>query len=227
MENSSAIVVMTRYPQPGFTKTRLRELLSHEQCAAFYWSCLEDLGTELGKLSRQVFVGVAGDGDWKRLRGLFPPGTRFFAQVGDRLGERMLHGFEQVFSEGFKPVVMVGGDAPELNAETLKDALEILLRFDCVIQPTIDGGFCLLGLNENHPELFSLSNYSHSQVYEQTQSLLNRAGVHWKALPVGYDVDTAEDLRSYYRRLQDVPKLRNTQTGKFVWRIFTNEGSQR
>ena len=53
---SRALIIFTRVPVPGQTKTRLMPYLSGQMCARLHTCFLKDIAGECGKVSADVFV---------------------------------------------------------------------------------------------------------------------------------------------------------------------------
>jgi glycosyltransferase A (GT-A) superfamily protein (DUF2064 family) len=57
----TAVVVMSRVPRAGHTKTRLMTKLSGEDCAAFHRACLSDIGQAIIDSGLPGYVYYTGD----------------------------------------------------------------------------------------------------------------------------------------------------------------------
>jgi glycosyltransferase A (GT-A) superfamily protein (DUF2064 family) len=77
--------------------------------------------------------------------------------------------------------LLIGTDAPSLDAAVLREASNALHKHDAVFVPALDGGYALVGQRRADPRWFSDMSWSHDRVMEQTRERL-RAGL-------------AEDLR--------------------------------
>jgi glycosyltransferase A (GT-A) superfamily protein (DUF2064 family) len=107
--------------------------------------------------------------------------------AGD-LGERMQRIFEESFARGYRRVVMIGTDAPEMNRATVRRAFRLLRTHRAVFQPTHDGGYALIGLREM-ADVFSNMPWSSDRLMAET-----RKRVVCVELPPTFDIDTAADL---------------------------------
>lgn len=52
----NAVILFTRVPKPGQTKTRLLPVLQPEQCADLHWAFLKDLAALYRDLDAHLFV---------------------------------------------------------------------------------------------------------------------------------------------------------------------------
>lgn len=95
-------------------------------------------------------------------------GAWLWQQPDADLGERMHQAFAAGFSAGARRVVLIGCDAPTMSWRTLSDAFGALQTRRMSIAPTIDGGYCLIGLNKRWPELFKEMRWSQPTVFSET-----------------------------------------------------------
>ena len=191
------IVVMTRFPEPGRTKTRLIPALGADPAAALH-RCLIvqtlDVVCHWAEAHHcDVEVRYAG-GDESQFVAQFGPQARYAPQSEGALGERMNSAVEAAFFERAKRVVVIGTDCPELEALHLSQAFEQLTHRDVVIGPATDGGYYLLGMRRHLPTLFENIAWSTETVLQQTLERSAETSVTVGQLPPLSDVDYAEDL---------------------------------
>ena len=123
-------------------------------------------------------------------------GTDLHVQVGDNLGERMLHALSaSIVREN--PVVLLGCDCPSLTPIDIRNAFRILHgAHDAVIGPALDGGYYLLGLHEAAEALFRGIPWGTDAVCEETCQRLSGLGRTIYQLGARRDLDTLEDYRA-------------------------------
>lgn len=146
-----AIILFTRAPLPGKTKTRMMPELSPKACARLHACFLKDIGQETEKTGADLFICYTPVGKEEILRPLLPASASYFPQVGDGLGERMHRAFCRVFEKGYDACLLLGSDVPEVQAEDLKQAFSLLEHHDVVLGPTTDGGYYLAGMKSRRP----------------------------------------------------------------------------
>lgn len=96
-------------------------------------------------------------------------GSIYELQAEGDLGHKMRMAFQRVFAnEGVSRVVIVGTDIHDLTAHIVAEAFEGLRYNDLVIGPAVDGGYYLIGMNSNHPQLFADVDWGTNRVFEQT-----------------------------------------------------------
>jgi glycosyltransferase A (GT-A) superfamily protein (DUF2064 family) len=90
--------------------------------------------------------------------------------------------------------LLIGTDAPSLDAAVLREASNALHKHDAVFVPALDGGYALVGQRRADPRWFSDMSWSHDRVMEQTRERLRAAGVRWAELAPVADIDEPADL---------------------------------
>jgi hypothetical protein len=97
------LLVFTRYPRPGETKTRLMAVLGTEVAADLQRQMTEHLMGEARKLLaiHPASVRICFEGaDEKRMRTWLGSEWGYSAQGSGDLGRRMAHAFERAFRDG-------------------------------------------------------------------------------------------------------------------------------
>ena len=166
-----AVVLMSRIPVPGHTKTRLIGALTPEQAATVHRAFLKDIGSQLTECGEDTtpFLYLGNEGPAGLALDVLPDGVEVIHQLSTPLGERMQHLFEQLFARGFESVVLFGADVPEIQESDLRLAQAALVQSDIVFGPTLDGGFYLIGMNRLHDAVFSPDiAWGTSAVYRQS-----------------------------------------------------------
>ena len=202
-----ALILFTRVPLPGKTKTRLLPRVSPERCCQLHCAFLRDIG--------QVCAGMAGcrlllchapEGEPAILRELVPGAKAMFSQVGDDLGARMDNAIRAALADGAESCVLIGADLPELSTYHLEEGFRLLENHEAVLGPTTDGGYYLVGVRRPQPGLFRVKGYGGSNALEQTLAAASAEGLDWALAPACADVDTPEDLDGLVSRLAACPK---------------------
>ena len=200
--SDSGLLVFTRYPQPGSTKTRLIPALGAAGAAQLQRRLTEhalgyvDEYCDAHDCTGLVYVSTEEQADIANWLG---PHRLYFDQVGTDLGQRLIAAFEHAFSRGLKRCVVIGIDCPTLTPEVLGKAFRELSRRDVVIAPASDGGYMLLGMrSEAWPRLktvvFSTITWGTETVLTETLGQLSRVNVDPILLPEHQDIDVAADL---------------------------------
>lgn len=123
---------------------------------------------------------------------------RWFAQRGDRLGDRIAAAHADAADRlPGRPVLQIGMDTPQLRPGDLAEALAPLRAPDgpdAVLGPASDGGWWALGLRDPRAAaLVADVPTSRPDTGGRTLHALRAAGLRVHLLPEHRDVDTAED----------------------------------
>lgn len=215
-----ALIIFTRIPVQGKTKTRMMPHFSPRQCAALHACFLMDIRKQCEACGADIFVSYAAEsGKLERLRELLGEEKQYLPQVGENLGGRMFDAFQKVFEKGYDSCVLIGTDVPELRERCLRKAFWQLQERDVVFGRTEDGGYYLVGMKQPQPLVFGLDAYGHSRVLKETLERMSEAGLTAGFTDTLSDMDTPEDLRGFYRRMKLDPELAAGKTGRFVTKI--------
>lgn len=190
------LVIFARYPVPGSTKTRLIPAIGAMEAARLQDAMTRHVLGQADALSarRAVEVEVRSTGSTAAaMRERYGGRRAYVAQgVGD-LGTRLSCAAAEATGSG-DPVVIVGSDCPDLTADVLAQAFDALAAHDVVLGPATDGGYYLIGLRRNAPELFDPIAWSTDRVLRQTLDVVKRRGLRCLLLPMLCDVDVPADL---------------------------------
>jgi rSAM/selenodomain-associated transferase 2/rSAM/selenodomain-associated transferase 1 len=191
------VVVFARFPEAGQTKTRLIPALGPVRAAQLQTALIRRTLDVARKICSarpcDLEVRFAG-GDRSCMCGMFGADTQYVAQKGAGLGNRLEHAVTTAFLEGAKRVLVIGTDCPELEPPILDEAFEALTHADVVLGPAIDGGYYLIGLRVNRPELFRGIDWGTEHVLRQTLQSARHARSSVRQLRPLSDVDYPEDL---------------------------------
>ena len=199
---SASVVVMTRAPRPGATKTRLAPLLGPHGCARLHRALIEHtVAAAVAAVGAgRVLVAVDPPDHLDEVASLVEPiaaNVELVAQSGADLGARMAAASATAHFRHGGPVVVVGTDLPSLSAAIITDAVGYLeTGCDVVFGPALDGGYYLIGLARPAPELFALppTTWGGPAVLACSLARADDAGLRVAQLTRLRDLDTPEDL---------------------------------
>jgi rSAM/selenodomain-associated transferase 1 len=190
---------MAKSPRLGAVKKRLAASLGPVTALRVYRSCLAHTLRRLGDDQRwRAFLAVTPDGDvTARLWSQMAPsrGIASLAQGEGDLGQRMQRLFNRL-PPG--PVVIIGGDIPDVRASQIAHAFRLLGRHDAVFGPAEDGGYWLVGLKRSPRLLAPFRHVRWSGPHALADTLANLEGWRVATAALLRDLDTADD----YRRLR-------------------------
>ena len=189
------LIVLAKAPVAGFAKTRLIPALGAEGAARLARRLLDETmaqaraagfdGLELccaPDTTHPAFVQQRQGG-----------GVQLSVQGSGDLGARM----HQAVIRGLRAaaqVILIGTDAPRLDAAYLQAASTALANNDAVLGPAADGGYVLIGLRRPAPRLFEALPWSTQRVLALTRERLIECDLRWAELPMLHDIDTDDDL---------------------------------
>ncbi len=183
------IILFTRFPLPGQTKTRLIPSLGCEGAAELQRKMTEFTVDQIRQTGWPMQIRYTG-GTLAEMQNWLGRTGDYVPQGPGDLGQRMARAFEEAFNAGASKVLLIGSDCPDNRADNLQRALRQLDAAPCVIGPAVDGGYYLLGLTAPCPALFENIAWGTEAVFRQTTAKLSR----YVLLPTLNDVDRAEDV---------------------------------
>lgn len=195
--STNCLIVFTRYPEVGKTKTRLIPALGEKGATNLHRKMAEHTLANIKELQKAYplstevhFVGGNSDLMQKWLGS----GIVYRNQAEGDLGWRITSAFHTAFSSGMESVAIIGTDCPGVNAKIIEQAFDHLSRCDLVIGPATDGGYYLIGLRRLVPELFKEINWGTSEVLQKTLAIATSLDLAVALLPPLADVDRPEDI---------------------------------
>ena len=199
-----ALIIMAKAARVGHVKTRLTASLPAEAVVDLYRCMIEDTLD----LARSVSTGalaivcpasdIADLADWL-------PAIEIVGQRGDGLAAGLVSAFSIFIDRGYRRVVAIDGDSPQLPRETLDKAFQLLDAADVVIGPTTDGGYYLVGSKTVQAELFDTQGMGTGSALDLLTARAKGLGLQLALTETSYDVDEAEDLARLARELRLFP----------------------
>lgn len=214
----NALILMTRVPVPGKTKTRLLDTFSPEKCAELHFCFLEDIFKTLDRLREKldIYITYTEEKDFYLLKELVPNYIKCFPQEGESLGERMLNSIDKVLSEGHEKAALMGADVPQVEGEEILKAFEILDSKDLCFGPTFDGGYYLVAMKEPYKEVFSKEiAWGGSTVLEATIKNCGDLNLSASLIKTYNDIDVREDIESFIKSYR-TDKFKRENSPKFT-----------
>lgn len=218
-----ALVLFTKYPEPGLTKTRLTEenggnLTPAEAAALYQAMVLDTASVALHALNNGLHDNHAED-DFRfcisspadhlpkveeMFHAAFPLDViEYVEDVGRNFDEHFDSCFRQLFDRGYHAVVCIGGDLPGITPNLVSRAFQALFRLGVssgrgamVLAPCQAGGVSLVGITRETPVSFEGVFYN-SRGITALDALIDLAAQ--QDIPVAlfealFDVDYGEDL---------------------------------
>lgn len=192
------LIVFTRYPIPGTTKTRLIPALGAEGAADLQRQLTEQTLEQVTSLAIAVDVSVYfSGGNMAQMQAWLSTQWRYQIQRGENLGDRLINAFQNSHKQGYQHTVIIGIDCPGLTHKILQEAFTALHHHDLVLGQAYDGGYYLIGLQQPRPELFTAITWGTASVLPETLQRAANLGLSTQLLPLLHDIDYPEDLKFF------------------------------
>ncbi len=191
--NNNALIIIAKYPEKGKVKTRLAGTIPDDQILRLYTDLLNTTIKKLGSVPEtdtHIAHAPHNAGDYfTRFRlNLIPLHER-------DLGKNMFEAFDFVFKRGYQKVALVGADIPDLSANIILNAFEVLNNHDLVYGPASDGGYYLVGMRKLIKEVFEDIPWSSEKTLSKSLSRTRDLDLTAGFTETLSDIDTVEDLK--------------------------------
>jgi len=200
---SERLVIFTKYPRPGFAKTRLAATLGSENAARLQ----QQLTERVIKMTRPIDTLRAVErviyytgGTEQQMLSWLGEETPLIKQGGSDLGARMLTALRDSREQNIVRTIIIGADCPFIDHHLVARAFAHLERHHLVLGPAIDGGYYLIGLrgdlsSASLSELFEDISWGSDAVYRQTLDRAKTLNLSHISLAPLNDIDHPDDLR--------------------------------
>ncbi|MFP6597750.1 MAG: TIGR04283 family arsenosugar biosynthesis glycosyltransferase [Candidatus Hydrogenedentota bacterium] len=198
------LIVFTRYPEPGKTKTRLIPELGPEGAADLQRRMTErTLRTAEFLPNIEIEVHYTG-ADKETMIEWLGGNHEYVLQHPGNLGDRMFEAIRSAFVSDINYAVVIGTDCPAITPTVLETAFTSLHKKDITIGPATDGGYYLIGARASLPavalgHLFTDIEWGTETVYSETQKRLNEEKIPWHRLAYLNDIDLPQDVPEWDR----------------------------
>lgn len=193
-----ALIIFTRYPESGKTKTRLIPVIGAEKSANLQRLMTEKTLSSIELLTKIMDVEINiyfSGGNQELMQQWLGDKHNYYTQISGDLGAKMYQAFKDNFVKKNQQVIIIGVDCLDLNVNILQEAFMALNNYDLVIGKALDGGYYLLGLNNLKKVLFNNIKWGTNQVFLQTMYKAEQLNYTTYQLPILRDIDRAEDLQ--------------------------------
>lgn len=201
IERDTCVIIFIKYPDKGKVKTRLAEDIGRKVSSELYRRFVEDILDTLMDIETEKLIFFFPESRREKFINWLGDGYMYYSQTGNNLGERMKNAFVFGFKEGYKSIIIIGSDSPDLPERIITNALNVLANKDAVLGPSHDGGYYLIGFSKSgfNAGIFEGISWSTNTVYRKTVDILKKENTSVHILPSWRDVDTFEDLKVFFR----------------------------
>lgn len=190
--SENLLIIFAKYPELGKVKSRLAHDIGDEKALDIYKELLRITESETRKLTNCDVVIYWADkkcfNHWKS--------EKKQIQNGSNLGERMKNAFVDSFNTGYKKVIIIGTDLPNISSKIINEGFNSLDTNSVVFGPASDGGYYLLGMNKMIGEIFVNKPWSQSNLLKLSTIELDELNVKYTLLEELNDIDTLKDLQN-------------------------------
>lgn len=207
--SKNGLIIFTRIPEAGKTKTRLQSKLSKEECANLHKCFLKDIYDLFVNLNDiDIIICHTEEGDLNILKNIFYKENLYIKQYGNNLNEKMYNAIKEVLSLKYNKCVLIGADIPEINKNDIISAFNLLKNNDFVFGASYDGGYYLVGMKEANDIIFK----SGSGNLKDIINIVEANNLKYGLVSKKYDIDEYEDLIDLSKRINiNDNKLKNTK----------------
>ena len=193
------IIILTKFPEAGKVKSRLAKEVGNNKAAEIYKTILLDNWQIAKDTGHEVCIEFSPLDAKKKFQTLFGKNVILNPQIGTDIGWRMANAFARCLQQQFDAAILIGGDAPDLSAELLNEALVSLLNHDIVLGPTHDGGYYLIGFTKDsfNPHYFQNIDWSSPNVFKQTAEIIRESNNKLYLIEKRFDLDTFDDVKEF------------------------------
>jgi uncharacterized protein len=215
-ETRETLIIFSRYPEAGKTKTRMIPVLGATGAAKLQQEMTEHTINTAKKLKRSrnnlsIEVHFTG-GDRQLMKDWLGTELNYYPQVTGDLGQKMSEAFARAFQDNNNRVVTIGTDCPDINENILIEAFQALefrelKPINLVLGEARDGGYYAIALsqyseknyrNTEWKSLFDNIAWGTDRVFQQTIDIANNLKLNTYYLPLLRDIDRPEDLEIWY-----------------------------
>ena len=187
------IIFFTRVPKAGTTKTRLYDFVSPDTAVEIQKKLMKKNYNVLKECEEEIVVYHDGQSIDDKVMENILENREFSYQVGETLGDKMYNAIEDELKSSDK-VILLGSDIYNLQENMIHTAFEKLDKYDVVINPSVDGGYFLIGMKKAIKKVFDLPSYGDNTVLENLLTVCNKQKLSYYLGEAGLDIDTKEDL---------------------------------
>ena len=138
------LIIFSRYPIPGKTKTRLIPELGKAGAAELQRRLTEatfKTAQEIASCHRTSVAVCFEGGNGRKMRQWLGDPAIYSHQAGGNLGNRMQVAFAEAFQQGCLRVVLIGADIPGVTTDLLEkafDALQIMEKHNITVLVVVE-----------------------------------------------------------------------------------------
>ena len=188
------LIIFTRVPIEGHTKTRLEDFLSKKDIVLFHKNLIKRLMSDVKSQEWDLEVHLTPFEKVNILKE-FLPNEVYKAQADANLFEKMEIAIDTALKT-YDKVAIIGSDIYDIYAKDIKNAFAALDDNDIIFNPSSDGGYSLVASKINIDGKLNIDFINKSMILDETIKNSNSSRI--KCLRIIDDIDTKEDLLYNY-----------------------------
>ena len=188
------LIIFTRVPIEGHTKTRLEDFLSKKDIVIFHKNLIKRLVNEVKSCEWDLEIHVTPIDKVDILKE-FLPNEAYKAQADANLFEKMEVAIDTALKTHDK-VALIGSDIYDISKKDIEAAFAALDTNDIVFNPSSDGGYSLVASKISLANKLNIYFKNKSMILGETIKNSNTSRI--KCLRIIDDIDTKEDLLYNY-----------------------------
>jgi glycosyltransferase A (GT-A) superfamily protein (DUF2064 family) len=201
---------MAKAPIPGEVKTRLGLTIGHSAAARIYRAFLLDTISVLDAAAERFsvvakIVVCPNDYHGAILKPLARGGWTIVCQTRTGLMGGIVDAFDAAFAFGADAALVTDSDSPLALDENIETFVDLASRHDITLGPTSDGGYYIVASRQTArsqlEDLFLGTTYDGATICRATAARASAARLSVGLGPVGFDVDTLDELAFLATRL--------------------------
>lgn len=201
---SNALIIFTRIPIAGKTKTRLQTKLSPEECANIHKCFLKDIYKKMKELKHDdidIIISYNPEGNLNILKEIFYDENKYIKQKinSNNENEKIYNSMNEVFDLGYKKCILIGTDIPEISKENIIDSFNLLDDNDFVFGPSYDGGYYLVGMNKYNDIIVNTNSGNLKNILSAVENI----NLKYSVIENKYDIDEYNDLIELNNRINN------------------------
>lgn len=203
------LIIFIKAPIPGKVKTRLAKDIGNTNAAIIYKAMVNDLRNNLAGCQEKIVfflneLSYSREFFFEQNSYLKANSNIFHQQTGKNLGEKMANAFINTFNLGSDLVLLIGSDIPHISDELIRQYFVHLENHQIVIGPAKDGGYYLIGFQQDAfcHDIFRNISWSTDKVFQQTLTKIRKNKLTCYIGPVYRDLDTLSDLKEILKQEQ-------------------------
>lgn len=139
-------------------------------------------------------------------------------QKGSTFSERYFNAYKSLFDQGYKNVISIGNDTPNLTSNHIKRAIKLLAHQQMVFGPSKDGGVYLLGYTKTafNKKQFKKFSWLTHKLSDEIENFAIQKNISFSVLETLVDIDSKNNALEFaYHNL-------NTTISEYIIFHFTS-----